>query len=72
MSIIANKYPGVYASPCESSKTAFNSRGINDSNVITLGSTLVAKEEAKEIVETLLKTKFIAGWEDNKEIRVLY
>ncbi|POG70961.1 hypothetical protein GLOIN_2v1612104 [Rhizophagus irregularis DAOM 181602=DAOM 197198] len=34
MSIIANKVPGVYASPCQDVKTAFDSRGINNSNVL--------------------------------------
>lgn len=52
MSIIANEVPGVYAAPCQDVKTAFDSRGINNSNVLTLGSMVTSNDDAKEMVET--------------------
>ncbi|POG59863.1 hypothetical protein GLOIN_2v1487482 [Rhizophagus irregularis DAOM 181602=DAOM 197198] len=51
MSIIANKVPGVNAFPCQDVKTAFDSRGINNSNVLTLGSMVTNNDNAKEIIE---------------------
>ncbi|CAB4373388.1 unnamed protein product [Rhizophagus irregularis] len=69
MSIIANKVPGVYASPCQDVKTAFDSRGINNSNVLTLGSMVTNNDNAKEIIETWLKTSFTNGWEDKQDVK---
>ncbi|RGB35814.1 Ribose/Galactose isomerase-domain-containing protein [Rhizophagus diaphanus] len=69
MSIIANKVPGVYASPCQDVKTAFDSRGINNSNVLTLGSIVTNNDNAKEIIETWLKTSFTSGWEDKQDVK---
>ena len=70
MSIIANKVPGVYAALCQDVKTAFDSRGINNSNVLTLGGTITSNDDAKEIVETWLKTSFTNGWEENQDVKV--
>ncbi|PKK79099.1 hypothetical protein RhiirC2_842903 [Rhizophagus irregularis] len=47
MSIIANKVPGVYASPCQVDRTVFDSRGINNSNVLTLGTLSGGDERCK-------------------------
>jgi ribose 5-phosphate isomerase RpiB len=72
MSIVANKVPGVYASPCQDVKTAFDARGINNSNVLTLGGMVTSNDNAKEIVETWLKTNFTSGWEEKEEVKVSY
>ncbi|CAB4433760.1 unnamed protein product [Rhizophagus irregularis] len=69
MSIIANKVPGVYASPCQDVRTVFDSRGINNSNVLTLGSMVTNNDNAKEIIETWLKTSFTSGWEGKQDVK---
>ncbi|GET52235.1 uncharacterized protein OCT59_010652 [Rhizophagus irregularis] len=51
MSIIANKVPGVNAFPCQDVKTAFDSRGINNSNVLTLGN----KQDVKDFLKNSMK-----------------
>ncbi|CAB5378066.1 unnamed protein product [Rhizophagus irregularis] len=70
MSIIANKVPGVYASPCQDDRTVFDFRGINNSNVLTLGSMVTNNDNAKEIIETWLKTSFTSGWEGKQDVKV--
>lgn len=64
MSIIANKFPGVYAAVCENSLAAKYARSINNSNVITLGKLITPPESAFNIIETWLTTKFTSGWEE--------
>lgn len=63
MSIIANKYPGVYAAVCENRTAAERSRSINDSNILTLGGFVTSPAGAQEIVDAWLNTQFTQGWE---------
>jgi ribose 5-phosphate isomerase B len=63
MSIIANKFPGVYASVCENRAAAERARSINNSNVLTLGGFVTPPEAAREIVDAWLETEFAAGWD---------
>ncbi|WP_428264773.1 RpiB/LacA/LacB family sugar-phosphate isomerase [Haliangium sp.] len=62
MAIIANKFPGVYAAPCENTHAARNSRSINNANVLTMGGMFTAPALAQEIVGTWLDTEFTQGW----------
>ena len=58
VTIVSNKFPGVYAVTCRSVEDAVQSREINNSNILTLGSTKVSKKNALDIVEHWLKTPF--------------
>jgi ribose 5-phosphate isomerase RpiB len=52
-------------------KTTFDSRGINNSNVLTLGSMITNNDNAKEIIKTWLKTNFTSRWGGRKQ-EVMY
>ncbi len=57
-SIVANKLPGVRAAVCNDLFAARNSRAHNQANVLTLGSNIIGKGLAEEIVKTWLNTPF--------------
>lgn len=59
--ICANKVPGVRAAACYDTYAARNSREHNDVNVLTLGSMIIGKGIAEEIVKTWLSTPFTGG-----------
>jgi ribose 5-phosphate isomerase B len=61
MAIAANKIDGIRAANVESDLGARLSRQHNDSNVICLGSRILAPEYAKEILKTWLNTAFEGG-----------
>lgn len=63
MSIIANKYRGVYAAVCDNPDTAQKARSINNANVVTLGAMLIGEHRAREIVDIFMNTEFKAGWD---------
>jgi ribose 5-phosphate isomerase B len=65
MSIVANKYPGVYAAVCETPYAAEKSRAINNSNVLTLGEFITPSTMAIEIVKKWLNTEFKSGFDEN-------
>ncbi|MCS6913458.1 MAG: RpiB/LacA/LacB family sugar-phosphate isomerase [Myxococcales bacterium] len=62
MAIVANKFPGVYAAPCENVEAARRARSINNANVLTLGQMVTPAEAAVAIVDAWLDTEFAAGW----------
>jgi len=61
MSIVANKYPEVRASLCNSIYLAKLAREHNNANILTLGGRIVAKELAWEITKVFLETPFLKG-----------
>ncbi len=61
MSIVANKFPGVYAAVCCDAYMAEMSRLHNNANCLTMGGRILPEDEALLIVETWLKTDFEAG-----------
>jgi ribose 5-phosphate isomerase B len=63
MSIVANKFEGITASCVESVFAAKMARSINDSNVLTMGSMIVAEWMGKEMVDVWMKTKHTEGLE---------
>lgn len=72
MAIIANKFPGVYATVCESAQAAEKARSIHNSNVLTLGGLSTPLLLAQDIIETWLHTEFtqscipgIQSWRQN-------
>jgi len=58
MTILANKFSGVRATPCYDLYTARMSREHNDSNVLVLGGRITAPGLAREILKIWLNTKF--------------
>ncbi len=61
MSIAANKVKGIRAANCTNSYLAEHSRLHNDANILCLGSTLVNLEEAINIMNKFLLTRFEGG-----------
>ena len=56
MSVVANKFKGVYAVACESLYAAKMARAINNANVLCLGGWIVGPEMAVELVKAFLTT----------------
>jgi len=61
MCLVANKVPGIRATPCYSLTAARLSREHNDSNILVLGSRIISVQLAKMIVKEWLKAKFKGG-----------
>lgn len=61
MAIAANKVAGIRAVACSDLYTARLSREHNDTNVLTLGSRITAREAAIEILGLWLETGFAGG-----------
>jgi len=60
-SIVANRFPGVRASLCCTTKAARLTRQHNDSNVLVLGSGFVKERLAKRILTVWLTAEFAGG-----------
>jgi ribose 5-phosphate isomerase B len=60
-SIVANRFPGVFAALCYNVKAARLCRQHNDSNVLVLGSAFVDFGLAKRIINVWLNTEFLGG-----------
>ena len=58
MSIVANKFKGVYANNCKSVEECYNFRTCNNGNVLTMGASSVPLDTAIAICETFLDTDF--------------
>jgi len=61
MTIVANKFPGIQATPCYDIFTARLSRKHNNSNILVLGGRVTGVDLAKEIVKEWLTTDFDGG-----------
>jgi ribose 5-phosphate isomerase B len=61
MAIVANKFPGIRATPCWSEFTAEVVRSHNDSNCLTLGGRTLNLELALALVGIWLETPFEGG-----------
>ncbi len=61
MAIAANKVPGIRAAACTDAYTARLSREHNDTNVLTLGARITARDSAIEILEVWLAAAFAGG-----------
>ena len=64
MSVVANKYKGVYAVACEGVYSAKMARAINNANVLCMGGWIVGPEMAVEMVKTFLSTAWCQDLED--------
>ena len=68
MAMMANRFPRVRAANCHGIFTAVLARRHNDANVLTLGSRVVAVENAKAIVDAFLATEFDGGSRHQRRI----
>ena len=64
MSVVANKFKGVYAVACEGVYSAKMCRAINNANVLCMGGWIVGPEMAVEITKTFLGTEWCQDLED--------
>ena len=61
MNIAANRHKNIRAAQCFNLKSTKLSRLHNDANIITLGSRLLTKKTALNLISVFLKTKFEGG-----------
>jgi ribose 5-phosphate isomerase B len=66
MSIVANKFAGVYAAVCETPWAAKQARIINSANMLALGEAITTPLVAKEILQEFLATEFMQGCSDDE------
>ena len=66
MSICANKHKGIYCAVVESQWAAYNSRFINNANMLALGERIVAPSMAWDMVQTFLNTAFHEGADETR------
>ena len=64
MSIVANKYKGVYAAVCENTFAAEKARAINDANILAMGGWITPDFVGCVMVDTFLNTEFTQNLED--------
>ena len=64
MSVVANKFKGVYAVACEGVYSARMARAINNANVLCMGGWIVGPEMAIEMVRAFLNTAWCQDLED--------
>jgi ribose 5-phosphate isomerase B len=67
VSIVANKFKGIWAVACESIFTGERCSIINNANIITLGGRVVGETNACQIVEKWLSKKFSEGLDANSQ-----
>ena len=65
MSVVSNKFKGIYAVACEGVYAAKMARAINNANILCMGGWIVGPEMAIEMVKTFLATEWcqdLEGW----------
>ena len=70
MSVVSNKYKGVYAVACEGVYSAKMARAINNANVLCMGGWIVGLEMAVEMVKTFLTTAWCQDLEDWRAVNM--
>lgn len=70
-SMAANKVPGILAACCHDVKTAVNSREHNNANVLTMGSGVVGRGLARQMVRVWLATEFGGGRHERRVRKIL-
>ena len=68
VSMIANKYRGVYAVACESIYTAEKTSLINTANVLAMGEKVVSYAMGAEMAEKWLEGKWCEGFETQRRL----
>ena len=64
MSVVSNKYKGVYAVACEGIYSAKMARAINNASILCMGGWIVGPELAIEMVKNFLNTAWCQDLED--------
>ena len=64
MSVVSNKYKGVYAVACEGIYSAKMARAINNASILCMGGWIINNELAIEMVKTFLNTAWCQDLED--------
>ncbi len=64
MSVVSNKYKGVYAVACEGVYSVKMARAINNASILCMGGWIVGPEMAVEMVKTFLATEWCQDLED--------
>ena len=64
MSVVSNKFKGVYAVACEGVYSAKMARAINNAKILCMGGWIVGPEMAVEMVKTFLATEWCQDLED--------
>jgi ribose 5-phosphate isomerase B len=70
-SMAANRVPGVLAACCHDVKTVVNSREHNNANVLTMGSGVVGRGLARQMVRVWLATEFGGGRHERRVRKIL-
>jgi ribose 5-phosphate isomerase B len=70
-SMAANRIPGVLAACCHDIRTVVNSREHNGANVLTMGSGVVGRGLARQMVKTWLRTPFGGGRHERRVQKIL-
>jgi ribose 5-phosphate isomerase B len=70
-SMAANRVPGVLAACCHDVKTVVNSREHNNANVLTMGSGVVGRGLARQMVRVWLSTEFGGGRHERRVRKIL-
>ena len=69
VTLVANKYPGVYCAPCENVRCATQARAINNANVLAMGGKITSVADGIAITDAFLNTGFLEGIEgDDRRI----
>lgn len=66
VSIVANKFKGVYCVACEGIFTAYKMRQLNNANVIALGKNCIGELLAYDIVDRFLTTPFCYDYDTER------
>jgi sugar-phosphate isomerases, RpiB/LacA/LacB family len=64
MSVVANKFKGVYAAACESTYAAEKCRAINDANILAMGGWMIGEVLGCEMADVFLHTEFTQNLEE--------
>ena len=68
VSLIANKFKGVYCVLCESVFTAERSQLINNANVLAMGENIISQAMAKEAAEKWLASNWCEGFAEERRL----
>lgn len=70
MSVVSNKFKGVYAVACEGVYSAKMARAINNANILCMGGWIVGPELAVEMSKTFLATDWCQDLEDWRAVNM--
>ena len=70
VSIIANKYRGVYAALCESYYQARRARSVNNANVLCMGGMLIGNTLGVDMAMVFMQTEHLAGYDEETAKRL--